>query len=166
MSLADCTHRDLLKVDLDSLAQFEEIFWRQKSRALWLREGDNNTGFFHKIANSNCRRNYMRCIEVNGIQNEDESELKEKVVEFYSTLYQESEDWRPKVVDLPFKTIGEEALRVLERPSVQEEILQVLKDLQCDQALGPDGYTMAFFEFFNIVREWSRMILWVSLGRL
>jgi hypothetical protein len=108
----------------------------------------------------------MRRIEVNGIQNEEKSELKEKVVEFYSTLYQESKDWRPKVVDLPFKTIGEEALRVLERPFVQEEILQVLKDLQSDKALGPDGYTMAFFEFFNTVREWSRMISWVSLGRL
>uniref|UniRef100_A0A2N9EKG6 Reverse transcriptase domain-containing protein n=1 Tax=Fagus sylvatica TaxID=28930 RepID=A0A2N9EKG6_FAGSY len=77
--------------------------------------------------------------DVNGIQNEEKSELKEKVVEFYSTLYQESKDWRPKVVDLPFKTIGEEALRVLERPFVQEEILQVLKDLQSDKALGPDG---------------------------
>ncbi|RVW83895.1 hypothetical protein CK203_042030 [Vitis vinifera] len=32
-------------------------FLRQKSRETWLKEGDKNIGFFHKMANSNRRRN-------------------------------------------------------------------------------------------------------------
>ena len=51
----------------------------------------------------------MGKIEVNGILYEEDSEVKEKVVEFYSTLYQESEAWRPRVEELPFRTIGEKA---------------------------------------------------------
>ena len=39
------------------MALMEEISLRQKSRETWLKEGDKNIGFFHKMANSNRRRN-------------------------------------------------------------------------------------------------------------
>ena len=38
----------------------EEISWRQKSRVLYLREGDSNIRFFHKMANSNRRNNSIK----------------------------------------------------------------------------------------------------------
>ena len=69
----------------------EEAFWKQKSRVLWLKEGDNNTKFFHKIANSYQRYNYMKLVEVDGIAYEKALEVREKVVQFYESLYQEHE---------------------------------------------------------------------------
>ena len=50
----------------------EEIHWRQLSRELWLKEGDRNTGFFHRMANALRRNNSLDKIKINGVWlNED-----------------------------------------------------------------------------------------------
>lgn len=56
--------REELKGELARLNKYEEISWRQKSRAILLKEGDNNTRFFHQLANSHRRSNFIREIEV------------------------------------------------------------------------------------------------------
>ena len=65
----------------------EEISLRQKSRMLFVKEGDNNTLFFHRVANSHRRTNHIRGIEVDGVLYEDEEEVWSKVVHFYQNLY-------------------------------------------------------------------------------
>ena len=52
LSGEDQLRRIQLKGEIEQLASLEEISWRQKSRALYVKEGDNNTRFFHRLANS------------------------------------------------------------------------------------------------------------------
>ena len=83
----ECVLREACKSKLEKLALLEEVSWRQKSCVLWLEEGDNNTKFFHQMADSHRRNNYMERVEVDGVVYEVESEVREKVVQFYASLY-------------------------------------------------------------------------------
>jgi hypothetical protein len=78
-----------LKSEVGRLAHLEETSWRQKSRVLWLKEGDNNMSFFHRIANSNRRNNYLSSLEVDGFIFEDKEDIKVQVEQFYQSLFQE-----------------------------------------------------------------------------
>jgi hypothetical protein len=138
--------REDLKAKVIQLAHMAETSWRQKSRALWLKEGDNNTNFFHHLANSNRRRNYLGSLEVDGSFFEDKENIKTQVVQFYHSLYQESEPWRPEADGIAFDSIDPSDREMLERPFEREEVVQVLHDFQGDKAPGPDGFTMAFLQ--------------------
>ena len=97
------------------------------------------------MANSHRRNNYLGNLMVDGVVYEDEAKMVAQVVCFYQKLYKETETWRPVVDDLNFDTIGELESGLLERRFEKDEILQVVRDMEGDKALGPDGFTMALF---------------------
>ena len=94
--------RAMLRSQIQNLFSLEEVSWRQKSRMLCIKEGDNDTKFFHKMANSRRRHNHISMLEVDGVIYEDESEMADQAVQFYKKLYKEIEEWRPCVEGLEF----------------------------------------------------------------
>ena len=42
--------RENLRIRLEKLVFREEIYWSQRAKPKWAREGDSNTSFFHKLS--------------------------------------------------------------------------------------------------------------------
>ncbi|RVX02510.1 LINE-1 reverse transcriptase-like [Vitis vinifera] len=145
LNMEDCEARNGAREAYKSWVIKEEIFWRQKSRELWLKEGDNNTKFFHRMANAHSRRNWLSKLKVNGCWHSEENNLRNSVVGAFQELYQEEEGWRPSVDGISFMRLDISEAEGLEIPFLEEEVLAALTDLGKDKAPGPDGFTMAFW---------------------
>ena len=72
--------------DFKKWALLEKISWRQKSREVWLREGDRNTSFFHKMANAHRRRNLLSRVKINGSWLTEENVVRNGVVNEFKLL--------------------------------------------------------------------------------
>ncbi len=132
--------------DFENVLLLDEITWRKKSRAIWLWEGDKNTMFFHRVANSNHRFNTTGRLMVDRVITTNQDEIGEGLVNFYSCLFSDDDVRCPLLDDLDFSSIDEEDNIVLDKPFTKEEVLGVVKDMVGDKAPGPDGYSMAFFQ--------------------
>ena len=116
----------------------EEVSRRQKSKELWLKEGDKNTGFFHIMANAHRRRNILLNIRD-----------KEGLVDAFQNLLSAPNSWRPPLPDLLFNVIGDVQVAKLEEMFTEEEILAAISWLSGDKAPGKDGFPLAFWDFMK-----------------
>ena len=71
----EINERNGVRLQVEYLLSLEEISWRQKLRMLCIKEGDNNTKFFHKMANSHRRYNHLSFLEVDGVIYEEGAEV-------------------------------------------------------------------------------------------
>jgi hypothetical protein len=113
--------KEELSSELERLLLCEEISWCQKSRALWLREGDKNTKFFHRVANSSKRNIAIESLIINGSLSSEDVVIKAHV-QFYTQLYTEKCSTRPTPDGLSFQSIGSEEGLWLEKDFEENEV--------------------------------------------
>ena len=81
---------DALK-ELSTALKAEEMFWRQKSRVLWLREGDRNSKYFHALVKQRRARNRLtQLLDGNGNVVEDEEGLVAIATSYFRQIFESS----------------------------------------------------------------------------
>ena len=121
---------------------------------MWLKEGDRNTGFFHKMVNTHRRHNDIVSLKINRAWVNEGQDLKEGIVNASQVLLTDPENWRAKLEGLDFTKLDERETRSLDLPFTEEEISTALYELNGEKAPSPDGFTTAFWQFsWNTVKN-------------
>lgn len=129
----------------------EEINWGQRSRCSWLKDGDKNTKFFHRMAFARMRTNIISFL----IEDESKLESRETIIRHIKDLFVRlytKEDWnRPHLDNLAFTALREESVTWLERELDEDEVRAVVFDLGGDKAPGSVGFSIIFYQQFWMV---------------
>ncbi|WKA01530.1 hypothetical protein VitviT2T_019810 [Vitis vinifera] len=161
------SQRALRKGELEELILREEIHWRQKAKVKWVKEGDCNSKFYHKVANGRRNRKYIKELEnERGLVLKNAESITEEILHYFEKLYTNptGESWG--VEGLDWSPISEESALRLDSPFIEEEISKAIFQLDRDKAPGPDGFTIAVFqECWDVIKE-DLIIAKVLSGRL
>ena len=102
---ADCTKENCrkeahLQAELNEWLLRNEIHWKEKSREVWLKEGDKNSKFFHFSTIIRRRRNSIDSIKNDfGEWITDRREIQKHFVGKFKTLFNEEEVVFPENLD-------------------------------------------------------------------
>ncbi|XP_020258398.1 uncharacterized protein LOC109834794 [Asparagus officinalis] len=129
--------RSDLKDQVLSLANAEEIKWKQRSRVQWLKEGDNNSAFFHKVASFHHRKNFIPHLIINDSFISLDSDITQSFLSFFSNLFSkpQASSLRPNWNILyPHEQID---LSFLDQPFSPQEITEAVFGLHPEKSPCP-----------------------------
>ncbi|XP_058776144.1 uncharacterized protein LOC131650452 [Vicia villosa] len=146
----------------------EDIYWRQRAKMHWFRDGDRNTRFFHQSAMA--RRKFK---QINFLRHEDGTAVTEQqdlsmvAKRYFETLFTATSRNDEEVLSLFPQVITEDENVKLIRPISQEELYESLCDMHPNKSPGPDGFNPAFYKkIWELCGRdiWLAATNWLSRG--
>ncbi|RVW13169.1 Transposon TX1 uncharacterized 149 kDa protein [Vitis vinifera] len=154
LSLEETELKKEAKESYKKWVMLEESHWRQLSREVWLKEGDKNTGFFHRMANAHRNNNTLDRVKIDGVWLEENQEVREGIANAFQQRLSEEVGWKADIEGIQLDRISHQEAESLEVPFSEDEIHSALMDMSGDKAPGPDGFTMAFWQSsWDFVKE-------------
>ena len=152
-----------LMMELEEWQTREEIRLKQKSRELWLKEGDRNSKFFHASTLIRRRRNNISEIKLeNGEKIYGRENIEKYFGDHFKELFSTSNPSFPVDLEKPIEPSisAAENAKLLKIPS-EGEIQRTIFEMNPLKAPGLDGMPGLFFKkFWHIVR--NQLILTVQ----
>ncbi|KAK4284609.1 hypothetical protein QN277_001415 [Acacia crassicarpa] len=137
-----------LQEDLQRILALEEVKWFQKSKDIWIKDGDRNTRYYHLKAKMRTRRNKIRALKSeSGVWCSEEEDLKRLVVQHFFNLYcEEGEVYVPLRTRSNFPILDGATADRLGRVPSDEEIRCALFSIGSFKSPGIDGFPAIFYK--------------------
>ena len=140
-----------LKAELRDLLSREEKLWQQHSKQHWLKEGDQNTSFFHGKASQRFKRNSVKRLRnSNGEWCEGDDQIGGLFTEYFRMLFSSSKPSQVEVVlDTIPQTMTDTMNTGLVKVFTRQEVDIALKQMT---PLKDPGRTVCLPSFINTIR--------------
>ncbi len=141
--------------DLHDIISKEEKFWRQRSRINWLKEGDQNTKFFHLSTLKHRANNRIFGLKKDQGVLTKEEDISLEAASFFSSLL----SWDPcisKVDQDDIVSCIRQILQLHHNNLLQAipfdfEVREALFSLPTDKSPGPNGFPTFFFQTYWLI---------------
>ncbi|KAJ1290602.1 hypothetical protein BS78_02G256700 [Paspalum vaginatum] len=153
--------RDLNETELECLSQSrdhltnllreEEIKYYQRAKAKDVLLGDNNTRYFHMIANGKHRKKKIYSLENGTTKVEGHAELKSFITEFYKGLFGEPEDnsfTLDESINYDIDQVSSHENNLLTTDFSESEIKEAIFSMKNNKTPGPNGFPVEFCQLF------------------
>ena len=139
-----------LQMEINSMLDKENLMWQQRSWALFLKNGDRNTAYFHSKASQRFRRNRILGLKNNqNVWCTEESQIKNIAVDYYQSLFSSSSPSElDKILEKVQPSVTEPMNTTLLRDFSREEVEVAMKQMEPITAPGPDDMPPIFYQSF------------------
>ena len=120
-------------------------------------EGDNNTKYFHMVANGKRRKTRIFELEQEGELIKGQENLKVFITNYYKNLFGSSQRNNfsldeSKINDIP--QITEEENELLTEMFTEKEVREAIFQMKHNKASGPDGFLAEFYQvFWSLIKD-------------
>lgn len=137
-----------LRSEIDEILAREEVYWRQKSRELWLADGDKNKKKIHASTKMKRVRSRISCIQDSqGNILSDDGDISREAVKFFKNLLSlENIDDFNNISSFIPSLVSPEDNKMLMSPFSLDEVKRAIFAMNPDKAPEPDGFTPLFFQ--------------------
>ncbi|XP_074326658.1 uncharacterized protein LOC141664599 [Apium graveolens] len=131
------------------LLERQEIYWKQRSKQFWLREGDHNTRFLHNYASGRKRNNHISKLrDKNGEWVESVQGIQSVIVEYFSEFFASTRVSGQLLDREELQRVTDEQNEKLMQPISSEEVKTTVFSMHADKAPGYDGLNPTFYQAY------------------
>nr|GEZ05522.1 hypothetical protein [Tanacetum cinerariifolium] len=133
--------------DFNEALLMEEKFLKQKAKITWLKEGDSNTAYFHKVVKSRVSQSRIDVVTDAYGNVHQSTEVAKAFIDHYEIFLRQPGNTSDFNTDNLFlTTLDESEAFNMVRDISSQEVKSAMFSMGNDKSPGPDGFTAAFFK--------------------
>ena len=128
------------------LLKQQDIYWKQRAKKFWLKDGDSNSKFFHAFASRRKKKNKIERLKGDDRKWYDwENGLGNLMIGYFHSLFSSQQGATSSITGLVHQQVSSEQNSELMKPIEELEVKEVLFDIHPDKSPGLNGMNAAFF---------------------